>query len=87
MWDYFDFHTIGMPYSDTWILVLPIHILWLNYCSLLSIIRWCTNLDGDCDAPNLIENQSVHYIKKCLLHQVLIQQNMYIVVLEKISHL
>ena len=44
-------------------------------------------LDGECDAPNLIENRSVHYIKKCLLHQVLIQQNMYIVVLDKISHL
>ena len=28
-----------------------------------------------------------HYIKKCLLHQVLIQQNMYIVALDKISHL
>ena len=27
------------------------------------------------------------YNKKCLLHQVLIQQNMYIVVLDKISHL
>ena len=44
-------------------------------------------LDGECDAPNLIENRSVHYIKKCLLHQVLIQQNMYIVVLDKISYL
>ena len=44
-------------------------------------------LDDECDAPNLIENWSVHYIKKCLLHQVLIQQNMYIVVLDKISHL
>ena len=28
-----------------------------------------------------------HYIKKCLLHQVLIQWNMYIVVLDKILHL
>ena len=28
-----------------------------------------------------------HYNKKCLLHQVLIQQNIYIVVLDKISHL
>ena len=34
-----------------------------------------------------IELTAIHYIKKCLLHQVLIQRNMYIVVLDKISHL